>query len=359
MDIEKNSNRIIAYPDLYNSDVVTSYENYNNLFSANGSDYLRIEDVKLCIPLHFNDVQLLIRSFGKCSEKTLEEENKESNFLVSSLKSFMRSDSFIISLILISASLLYVLMHFANIDIFSNPFLIVIPAILLVLEFVFAICIIWELPDCLEKQHSGNDKDTSLIKEAILSKYPKGSKDLPLVRLSSDYGIYSHFYSVFVKLDQLFDNPYAALESLNFSELSQAYDDFMQMYVFLSENKKKISSKLFAEYMVQLEEKSEKLVSILDDLFEVLDDYHAESDKARKQAEDFNQSIADEEAQMYYPVERSSAQEIAEVSQDARIGEVVDSEDSNVHSASVQSQKKLTTSQYYKNRNKRYQEFDL
>ena len=301
MTSEKDNSHIIAYPDLYNSDAVTSKSLYKDVLVFDDEKATSIKNTKGLIPLHFSDIELLIRasrSWDKVKNKGFSRSDAlKGDGCLTFLKTTM-----LISILFagtIIAPLIYRLFTDGNFPVFLEPGL----SALLFVSALFLACTTGYL---MEKRECHLVINSHPIHSVIKEKYPQGIEELPLVQLYFDPHLYAKFCSTFNKLDNFLEQNHNALDIiLDTFELSQAYDDFIQQYVFLLENKERISPGLFADYVVQLRRKSEKLISIIDDLHKVLDDYRAELDKNSKQIKELDQSIADEEAQAYYPIDRT------------------------------------------------------
>ena len=122
------------------------------------------------------------------------------------------------------------------------------------------------------------------------------SQELPQSLIENAENINKHINKIFSFNDNI-------IEHVDMTDLQYHYDDYMRLLTFVVTNHESISDELLEKYLDGVDEKSKKVMTLVEDTIKLEEEYTQELEKIRKDKEKLKQEMLDDDALRAYYVE--------------------------------------------------------
>ena len=122
------------------------------------------------------------------------------------------------------------------------------------------------------------------------------SQELPQSLIENAENINKHINKIFSFNDNI-------IEHVDMTDLQYHYDDYMRLLTFVVTNHESISDELLEKYLDGIDEKSKKVMTLVEDTIKLEEEYTQELEKIRKDKEKLKQEMLDDDALRAYYVE--------------------------------------------------------
>ena len=122
------------------------------------------------------------------------------------------------------------------------------------------------------------------------------SQELPQSLIENAENINKHINKIFSFNDNI-------IENVDMTDLQYHYDDYMRLLTFVVTNHESISDELLEKYLDGIDEKSKKVMTLVEDTIKLEEEYTQELEKIRKDKEKLKQEMLDDDALRAYYVE--------------------------------------------------------